>query len=105
MRIFLIIIVLVAVSCQNKSTSNYFAFETLDNTLLESSKQTQRSTETIIKSLEDKLSDPGSKIKAALWYPKLLRVHALITEVYNYLEQMKAGIKKAAGLKQDADQN
>lgn len=103
MRNLLLAPVLLLLSCNNKSTHNYYAFETLNTTLLESNNRINSSTEVITKSLEDRLSDPTTSSKSKIWYPKAVKLHELSMKIYGFIDTMKVDIKKAAGLTKSGD--
>lgn len=103
MRNLLLALFLFLLSCNNKNTHNYYAFETLNTTLLESNSRLKYSTEAINKSLEDRLSDPTTSSKSKMWYPKAVKLHELSMRIYTFIDTMKADIKKAAGLRQSGD--
>lgn len=94
---------LFLISCHNKSTSNYYAFETLNETLLASNKSIKRSTEAITKSLEDRFYDPTTSAWSKIWYPKAGKVHEISIKVYNFIDEMKVRIKTEAGLKKNGN--
>ena len=94
---------LFLLSCDKKSTSNYYAFETLNETLVGSNSKIKNSTEVITKSLEDKLTDPATSARSKILYPEVMKVHQLSSDVYNFIDKMKGDIKKTAGLKQEED--
>jgi hypothetical protein len=103
MRNLLLALILFLFSCNSKSTHNYYAFETLNATLLESNSRINGSTEVITKSLEDRVSDPTTSSKSKIWYPKAVKLHELSMGIYGFIDTMKADIKKAAGLTQSGD--
>jgi len=84
-------------SCSNNS-NNIAAFKALDEGLTNSNKLIDRSTETIYKSLEDKLSDPGTAQKAQIWYPKADMIKKLSTGITDYIENLKADVRKETTL-------
>ena len=90
-------LVLTALLALNVSAEILNAFKTVDDSLTATNTTINRSTETILKSLEDKMSDPTSKVKAAIWYPKAQRAQQLSAEMYNYIKGVKDSILKAAG--------
>ena len=53
----------------------------------------------IFKSFQKKVEDPTTKEKAEIWLPKAQKAKALSDEVYNFIEGLKAELKKEAGLK------
>jgi hypothetical protein len=98
MRNLLLATFLFLLSCNNRGTHNYYAFETLNTSLLETNNRINRSTDVITKSLEDRLSDPATSSKSKIWYPKAVKLHELSMRVYGFIDTMKADIKKAAGI-------
>lgn len=95
-------LVLTALLALNVSAEILNAFKTVDDSLTATNSTINKSTETILKSLEDKLSDPTSKVKAAIWYPKAQRAQELSTDMYNYIKTLKDKILKEAGFNPNA---
>lgn len=90
-------LVLTALLALNVSAEILNAFKTVDDSLTSTNKTINKSTETIMKSLEDKMSDPTSMVKAKIWYPKAQRAQELSTEMFNYVQDLKNRILKEAG--------
>jgi gliding motility-associated protein GldM len=90
-------LVLTALLALNVSAEILNAFKTVDNSLTSTNKTIIASTSTIMKSLEDKMSDPTSMVKAKIWYPKAELVQQKSAEIYNYVESLRNKILKAAG--------
>jgi len=90
-------LVLTALLALNVSAEILNAFKTVDDSLTGTNKTINKSTETILQSLEDKLSDPTSKVKAAIWYPKAQAAQKYSVEMYNYIQSVKDKILKEAG--------
>lgn len=95
-------LVLTALLALNVSAEILNAFKTVDDSLTATNSTINRSTETILKSLEDKLSDPTSKVKAAIWYPKAQKAQELSADMYNYIKGLKDKILKEAGFNPNA---
>src|SRR6478609_7938022 len=90
-------LVLTALLALNVSAEILNAFKTVDDSLTGTNKTISKSTETILKSLEDKMNDPTSKVKATIWYPKAQQALQYSTDMYNYIQTLKEKILKEAG--------
>jgi gliding motility-associated protein GldM len=95
-------LVLTALLALNVSAEILNAFKTVDDSLTATNSTINKSTETIMKSLEDKLSDPTSKVKAAIWYPKAQKAMELSSTMYDYIKTLKERILKEAGFNPNA---
>lgn len=92
----LMYLVLTAMLALNVSAEILNAFRTVDNSLISTNKTIDQSTATIMKSLEDKKSDPQSKMKAEIWYPKAEKATQLSADVFNYIQKLRMQIMTAA---------
>ena len=95
-------LVLTALLALNVSAEILNAFKTVDDSLTSTNTTINRSTETIMKSLEDKMSDPTSKVKAEIWYPKAQKAMELSSKMYDYIKTLKERILKEAGFNPNA---
>jgi gliding motility-associated protein GldM len=93
----LMYLVLTALLALNVSAEIINAFKVVDNSLMTTSTVVNKSTETIMKSFEEKMTDPSSKDKAAIWMPKAQLVIKYSKEVTDMIEEIKLKIKTAAG--------
>src|SRR6266481_6738208 len=82
-------LVLTALLALNVSAEILNAFKTVNKSLENTNTTVNKSTETIMKSLEDKMSDPTTAEKARYWYPKAQNVQKLAGSVYNYIQTIK----------------
>ncbi|MEO6610988.1 MAG: gliding motility protein GldM [Chitinophagaceae bacterium] len=90
-------LVLTALLALNVSSEILNAFKTVNRSLENSNKQVNLSTETIMKSLEEKTTDPQTKDRAVPWFAKAQQVTSKSKEVYDYLEGLKNKILTLAG--------
>lgn len=93
----LMYLVLTALLALNVSAEIINAFKVVDNSLTTTNTLVNLSTSTVIKSLEDKASDPETAVKAGIWKPKADQVIALTKQMYGDVEAIKQNIKKQAG--------
>jgi gliding motility-associated protein GldM len=93
----LMYLVLTALLALNVSAEIINAFKVVDNSLTSTNSVVNASTETIIKSFEEKLSDPTTMEKAKMWKPKADQAVALSKGVYDYIEGLKLKLKVASG--------
>lgn len=90
-------LVLTALLALNVSAEILNAFRTVDNSLMATNKQINLSTDQIIASLNEKRSDPASATRANYWYPKAEQAKVLSTQMFNYIQTLRARILKDAG--------
>jgi gliding motility-associated protein GldM len=96
-------LVLTALLALNVSAEILNAFRTVDDSLTSTNKTIANSTSTIMKSLEDKMNDPTSMVKAKIWYPKAQQAQQISNDMYNYIEELRYRILKEAGFKPNAE--
>src|SRR5215217_7439671 len=85
----LMYLVLTAMLALNVSAEILNAFKTVDRSLTNTNITINASTETIIGSLEDKLEDPPSRAKAAIWLPKAQEAQRLTRDMYAYIKGLR----------------
>jgi gliding motility-associated protein GldM len=90
-------LVLTALLALNVSSEILNAFKTVNRSLESSNKQVNLSTETIMKSLQDKTTDPQTKERAVPWLAKATSVTTTSKSVYDYIEGLKNKILTLAG--------
>lgn len=93
----LMYLVLTAMLALNVSAEIINAFKVVDNSLTSTNKVVNSSTETIIKSFEEKLKEATTAEKAKLWKPKADQAVALSSDIYNYIESLKLKLKIECG--------
>jgi gliding motility-associated protein GldM len=91
-------LVLTALLALNVSSEILNAFKTIEESLTNANAIIQKKNMGIIKSLQNKLEDPKTAEKAAIWSPKAAEAQKLSDEIYAYVESLKVGLKKEAGL-------
>ena len=90
-------LVLTALLALNVSSEILNAFKTVNKSLENTNATVDKSTGTIMKSLEDKLTEPTSAAKAQIWKPKADQVVSYSKAVYSYIQSLKDQILKEAG--------
>jgi gliding motility-associated protein GldM len=90
-------LVLTALLALNVSAEILNAFKTVNRSLTNTNTTINHSTETILSSLQDKVNDPASKVKAEYWSPKAQEVARLTKDMNGYIESLKGDILKTAG--------
>ncbi|HYT45425.1 MAG TPA: gliding motility protein GldM, partial [Methylomirabilota bacterium] len=80
-------LVLTALLALNVSSEILNAFKTVNKSLENTNITVNHSTETIMKSLVDKLSDPMTAAKAQIWYPKAQIAQGFSKEVFDYIQK------------------
>ncbi|HEX4956727.1 MAG TPA: gliding motility protein GldM [Lacibacter sp.] len=93
----LMYLVLTALLALNVSAEIINAFKVVDNSLSSTNTVVNQSTTTIMKSFEEKLTDPTTVEKAKIWMPKAQQAVALTKGIYDYIEGLKLKIKMEAG--------
>ena len=92
-------LVLTALLALNVSSEILNAFKTVDKSLMTATGVAEKKNSEIFKSFQKKIEDPTTREKAEIWLPKAQKAKSLSDEVYNYIEALKAELKKEAGLK------
>ena len=90
-------LVLTALLALNVSSEILNAFKTVNKSLENTNTTVNKSTETIMKSLLDKLADPATAAKAEIWYPKAQQVQSLSKPVFDYIQKLKDRILTESG--------
>src|SRR5690242_18279621 len=96
-------LVLTAILALNVSNEVITAFKVVNSSLETSNTNISASNNTLYKSLEEKLADPKSHDKAAIWEPKAMEAKTLSAEMSNYLDSLKHALKVAADLRMKWD--
>src|SRR6185503_20084906 len=90
-------LVLTALLALNVSSEILNAFKTVNKSLENTNTIVDKSTSTIMSSLEQKKTDPSTAAKAQLWYPRALQAQQYAKSVYDYIQGLKNEIIKKAG--------
>jgi gliding motility-associated protein GldM len=90
-------LVLTALLALNVSSEILNAFKTVNKSLETTNVTVNHSTETIMKSLDEKRRDPATMIRATYWYPKAATAVSLTKEVYDHIQALKDRILTEAG--------
>ena len=90
-------LVLTAMLALNVSAEILNAFKTVNRSLENTNTTVNKSTETIMKSLDDKKRDPATAEKANYWYPKAAQAVTYSKGVYEYIQGLKNTILENAG--------
>lgn len=92
-----IVNLLMLYACSGKKENNLSVYKALHESLVRSNAIITSETERIYTSLNDKLSDPLSHKKVALWYPKVMYAKQLSDEMYEYLRKLQIELLQEAG--------
>lgn len=90
-------LVLTALLALNVSAEILNAFKTVNRSLENTNTTVDKSTQTIMASLEQKKSEPATAEKAQYWYPKAEQVVNFSKGIYNYIQGLKVQILTEAG--------
>ena len=89
-------LVLTAMLALNVSAEILNAFKTVNDSLEKTNTVVNNSTNTIIASFQEKMTDPTTAEKARLWYPKAEQVVTQSKTISDYIEGLKNQILKNA---------
>src|SRR5687768_810357 len=89
-------LVLTALLALNVSSEILNAFKTVNNSLEKTNEVVSASTNQVMISLKEKLTDPGTREKAMIWYPKAEKVQGYAKGLYEYIEGLKKSIMTSA---------
>ncbi len=92
-------LVLTALLALNVSSEILNAFKTVNNSLEKTNEVVSASTNEIMASLKDKLTEAGAADKAKIWHPKAQQVQEYSKQMYNFIDELKKKI--ATGAKYD----
>jgi len=90
-------LVLTAMLALNVSSEILNAFKVVDGSLIKSNGVVDQSNKNIQSSLDALLKDPGNQANAAIWKPLADKALSLTSETSQYIETLKASLKKEAG--------
>lgn len=90
-------LVLTALLAINISAEILNAFKTINNSLEKTNTAVNASSTQIFASLTEKMADPATQAKAAIWQPKADQVMKLSADAYNFIDGLKKEIIKEAG--------
>jgi gliding motility-associated protein GldM len=91
-------LVLTAILALNVSNEVISAFRVVNKSLETSNDNIAASNNTLYKSLEEKLKEPQSAEKAAIWEPRAVQAQKLSAAMYLYLDSLKKALKVTADL-------
>jgi gliding motility-associated protein GldM len=90
-------LVLTALLALNVSSEILNAFKTVNKSLENTNSTVDKSTVTLMTSLEEKMKDPATANRANLWHPRAKQAQDLSKEVFNYIQGLKDRILTEAG--------
>jgi gliding motility-associated protein GldM len=90
-------LVLTALLALNVSAEILNAFKTVNHSLETTNTTVSASTDHILKSLQDKLTDPSTRDKAQIWLPKAQKVQDLSNQVDQFIQNLKDEILTKSG--------
>lgn len=90
-------LVLTALLAINISAEILNAFKTINNSLEKTNTAVNVSSQQIFASLTEKMADPTTATKAAVWQPKAKQVIDYSATAYNFIAELKKEIIKEAG--------
>ena len=90
-------LVLTALLALNVSSEILNAFKTVNRSLENTNSQVDKSTGTIMKSLQEKTTKPETAERANIWLPKANNVVSISKKLYDYIGGLKTQILNDAG--------
>jgi hypothetical protein len=99
LTVFLILIMLLFQACADKIKTDVIGYKTLDESLINSNNVIAAESQTMVKSLGNKLTEPSLAGKAVIWYPRAQQIQKYTKDMSIYIEGLRSEIKKEAGLK------
>jgi gliding motility-associated protein GldM len=99
----LMYLVLTAMLALNVSAEILNAFRTVDNSLIATNRTITLSTDQVMTSLNDQRSQPETKPKADVWYPKAEEARRVSKDVYDYIQALRMKILGEAGFNPKAN--
>lgn len=90
-------LVLTALLALNVSSEILNAFKTVNKSLENTNTTVDKSTTTVMASLQQKTTDPATAAKAQIWYPKAQQVQQHSKTIFTYIQNLKDQILKEAG--------
>lgn len=90
-------LVLTALLALNVSSEILNAFKTVNRSLENTNVTVDKSTQTIMTSLDQKRSEGATAVKAAYWYPKAKAVQDYSKEAFDYIQKIKNEIIRRGG--------
>ncbi len=76
-------------ACNNSSKTDRAIIAAMEESLVSSNKYLHVSTQSVLASLEDKMSDPVTHEKAKVWFPKAEKIQDLSEKLHSYIEKLK----------------
>jgi gliding motility-associated protein GldM len=98
-HIVIFLCVVLFSGCSESEDSEFHVLKALNEGIVNSNATVNRSTETLMASLNEKLKDPATSIQTEKWYPRAKHIHQLSVDACNYVETLKNDLKKEAGIK------
>ena len=90
-------LVLTALLALNVSSEILNAFKTVNRSLESTNSTVNASTQQILKSLDQKRSEPQTAERATKWFPKAQQAADISKKLYDYIESLKSKIITLAG--------
>src|SRR6478672_7046094 len=90
-------LVLTALLALNVSSEILNAFKTVNRSLENTNITVDKSSQTIMASLDQKRTEPATAEKARIWYPKAQQVQGYAKAVYTYIQGIKDDILTKSG--------
>lgn len=94
-------IVLLVYSCSDNGKNESRVFKVLNAGLANSSRAINYHTATIYHNLENKVDDPFTHYRGAIWYSKAMQGQKFSSGVFDYIQGLKNELLKEAGFDED----
>lgn len=100
-RLVVPFLVLSFYSCTHTPKNEARIFKVLNAGLTNSSRTLNNHTVTIYHNLENKMDDPFTHYRGAIWYAKAMQVREFSSGMFDYIQGLKNELLKEAGLNED----
>src|ERR1700712_47358 len=95
-RIFLSLLIFLAVGCSEKKTENLSPYKTLIFAMQNSSTKFSEESTAVIKKLRELKEDPRTFTPASIWCIKAELIRSKTSEFINYIDRTKTDLKNEA---------
>ncbi len=85
-------------ACSNKKDNRLAIFKALDESLNNSNQTINEGTLTVIAGIDEKMMEQSTTNRAKIWKPKAMLIQQFSTNIYTYIDRLKADLKREAGL-------
>lgn len=92
---FAMVLLLCSYGCSDNTSNTTFHFQALNESLTNASRNIAQENGFLLSALEEKLYDPVTHYKAAIWQPKAAQIHSYASAVTSHIESLKTDLYNA----------